>query len=143
MFSYQYFRDHNHVFSGLTGVQHPRLRVRAQGLEPETVVGGRVIGNFFQMLGVKPAIGRLIGPGDAANSAVAVVSWSYWRNKFNLDPAIVGRRIGGRCAGDCRRGDSARVLWITGRGPAGHLGTNGRRVGPNAVARTVAARCFD
>ena len=40
--SYEYFRDHNHVFSGLTGVQHRRLHVRAQGLEPETVVGGRV-----------------------------------------------------------------------------------------------------
>jgi predicted permease len=91
--SYEYFRDRNHVFSGLTGVQPSRLHVRAQGLEPETVVGGRVVGNFFQMLGVKPAIGRLIGPADAANSAVAVVSWSYWKNKFNLDPAILGKRI--------------------------------------------------
>jgi predicted permease len=91
--SYQHFRDHNHVFSGLTGVQPRRLHVRAQGLEPETVVGGRVVGNFFRMLGVKPVIGRLIGPGDAAYSAVAVVSWSYWKNKFNLDPAIVGKRI--------------------------------------------------
>jgi putative ABC transport system permease protein len=91
--SYQYFRDHNHVFSGLTGVQQRPLHVRAQGLEPETIVGGRVVGNFFQMLGVKPEIGRLIGPGDAANSAVAVVSWSYWRNRFNLDPAIVGSQI--------------------------------------------------
>src|SRR5579864_3481766 len=72
--SYEYFRDHNHVFSGLTGVQHRRLHVRAQGLEPETVVGFRVAGNFFEMLGLKPAIGRLLGPGDgdAANSAVAV-----------------------------------------------------------------------
>jgi predicted permease len=91
--SYEHFRDHNHVFSGLTGVQHSRLHVRGAGLELETVVGFRVAGNFFQMLGVKPAIGRLIGPGDAANSAVAVLSWSYWKNKFNLDPAIVGRRI--------------------------------------------------
>ncbi len=91
--SYEPFRDHNHVFSGLTALQHRRLHVHAQGLEPETVVGFRVAGNFFQMLGVKPAIGRLIGPGDAANSAVAVVSWAYWRNKLNLDLAIVGRRI--------------------------------------------------
>jgi predicted permease len=93
MQSYEHFRDHNHVFSGLTGVQQRRLYVRGQGIEPETVVRGAVIENFFQMLGVKPATGRLIGPGDAANSAVAVVSWSYWKNKFNLDPAIVGRRI--------------------------------------------------
>jgi predicted permease len=64
--------------------------VRGEGVEPETVFGEAVIGNFFPMLGVRPAIGRLIGPGD---SAVAVVSWSYWKNKFNLDPAILGRRI--------------------------------------------------
>ena len=44
-----------------------------------------------------PAIGRLIGVQDdqlgAADAAVAVVSWSYWRNRFNLDPAILGKRI--------------------------------------------------
>src|SRR5579862_4125562 len=91
--SYQHFRDHNHVFSGVTGVQHRPFHVRAEGLDPQTVVGERVAGNFFSMLGVKPAIGRLLDPGDAANSAVAVVSWSYWRNQRNLDPAIVGSRI--------------------------------------------------
>jgi putative ABC transport system permease protein len=94
--SYEYFRDHNHVFSGVTGDALPRFHVRVEGLEQETVDGECVVGNFFQMLGVRPAIGRLIGPGDdrmGADSAVAVLSWSYWKNKFNLDPAIVGRRI--------------------------------------------------
>src|SRR5207253_5385637 len=56
-----------------------------------------VDGNYFRMIGVKPAAGRLIGPEDdrtrAASSAVAVVSWSYWKSRFNLDPAIVGKRI--------------------------------------------------
>ena len=61
--SYEYFRDHNHVFSGLTGVQPSRFNVRGEGLEPETVDGEAVVGNFFPLLGVKPAIGRLIGPG--------------------------------------------------------------------------------
>jgi predicted permease len=88
--SYEYFRDRNHVFSGLTGAHPSRFNVRGDGLEPETVDGEAVIGNFFHMLGVQPAIGRLIGPGD---SAAAVVSWSYWKNKFNLDPAILGRQI--------------------------------------------------
>ena len=88
--SYEYFRDHNHVFSGLTGVRPARFNVRGDGLEPEAADGESVVGNIFQMLGVKPAIGRLIAPGD---SAVAVVSWSYWNNKFNHDPAILGKRI--------------------------------------------------
>lgn len=90
--SYEYFRDHNHVFSGLTGEHPSRFHLRGEGLEPETVDGECVAGNYFQMLGLKPAIGRLIGPGDA-DSTVAVVSWSYWKSRFNLDPGILGKRI--------------------------------------------------
>ncbi len=96
--SYEYFQAHNHVFSALTGVQHPyRFHVRGDGLEPGVADAECVTGNFFRMLGVKAAIGRLIDPGDdrAGNtdSAVAVLSWSYWRSRFNLDPAIVGKRV--------------------------------------------------
>ena len=88
--SYEYFRDHNPVFSGITAVWPSRLPVRGEGLEPETVVVEAVAGNFFNVLGVKPAIGRLI---SAEDSAVAVVSWSCWKNQFNLDPAVLGKRI--------------------------------------------------
>jgi len=46
---------------------------------------------------VQPAVGRLIGPHDdqvgTGDPAVAVVSWSYWQNRFNLDPSILGKRI--------------------------------------------------
>jgi predicted permease len=96
--SYEYFRDHNHVFSGLTGDQPSRFRVRGGGLEPEIVQGNRVVGNFFQMLGIKPAIGRLIGPEDAAglenaSPGVAVLNWSYWNSRFHRDPEVLGRRI--------------------------------------------------
>jgi len=148
--SYEYFRDHNHVFSGLTGLQPNRFHVRGEGLEPETVEGEVAVGNFFEVLGVKPAIGRLIGPGDdrmgAAGSAVAVVSWSYWKNKFNLDPAIVGRRI---MVEDMGGGShTARVLRCAGRGAAGHLAAAGRRTRKGREAcptidRAVAARYFD
>jgi predicted permease len=88
--SFEYFRDRQHVFSNLTGMRPAHFTVRGDNLEPETVDGEAVVGNFFEMLGVKPAIGRLIAPGDAA---VAVASWSWWKNKFNLDPGVVGRRI--------------------------------------------------
>jgi len=48
------------------------------------------------MLGVKSTIGRLIVPEDdrrGAESAVAVVSWSYWKSRFNLDPSVLGKRV--------------------------------------------------
>ena len=94
--TYQLMRDHNHVFSGLIAAAYQPFHVRGEGLEPQTVEGGYVDGNFFPVLGVKPAIGRLIGPEDdhtGDSSAVAVVSWSYWKSRFNLDPAILGKQI--------------------------------------------------
>jgi len=87
--SYQHFRDHNHVFSGITASHLADFHLRADGRELERVVGECVAGNFFQTLGVRPALGRLIGN----EAAEAVVSWSYWNNKFNLDRAILGKRI--------------------------------------------------
>ena len=54
--------------------------MRAEDLDPEIVDGEYVASNFFPVLGVTPAIGRLIGPEDdataAADPAVAIVSWS-------------------------------------------------------------------
>ncbi len=95
--SYEHFRDYNHVFSVLTGYSiDTRVNVRTEGSEPELVIGEYVAGNFFPVLGLKPAIGRLIGPEDdptSAAGAVAVVSWSYWKTRFHLDPAILGQRI--------------------------------------------------
>ncbi len=99
---YQYFLAHNHVFSGLTGMSAtnydggPFFRVRDRGPQPERINGVCVTGNFFPVLGVKPALGRLIGPEDDRMDAprpVAVVSWSYWKDRFNLDSAIIGRQI--------------------------------------------------
>lgn len=96
--AYQYMREHNNVFSGLIALNpYQHFHVRSEGHEPERVDGEYVTGNFFPVLGIKPAIGWLIGPEDghigAAPSAVAVVSWSYWKSKFNLDPAILGKGI--------------------------------------------------
>ncbi len=99
--AYQHMRDHNQVFSSLIAASNHNyggfFHVRGEGLEPERVDGEYVVGNFFTVLGVKPAIGRLIGPEDdhrgAAPSPVAVVSWLYWKSRFNLDPAILGKRI--------------------------------------------------
>jgi predicted permease len=94
--AYQLMREHNHVFSGLIAAAYQPFHVRGEGLEPQTGDGAYVDDFFFPVLGVKPAIGRLIGPEDnraGDSSAVAVVSWSYWKRQFNLDPAILGKQI--------------------------------------------------
>jgi putative ABC transport system permease protein len=98
--AYRHMRENNQVFSSLIAASNPNygafFHVRGEGLEPERVVGEYVVGDFFPALGVKPAIGRLIGPDDdhmGAASPVAVVSWAYWKSRFNLDPAVLGKRI--------------------------------------------------
>jgi predicted permease len=94
---YRYIRDHNNVFSGLIATATRRVSVRGEDGRAEPVDGELVTGNYFPVLGIVPARGRLIGPEDAHDgsdsSPVAVVSWSYWRERFNSDPDIVGRKI--------------------------------------------------
>jgi predicted permease len=95
--SYEYYQQNNHVFSGIIAAHPTRFTVRGVDLDAELENGEFVSGNFFSVLGLKAEIGRLIGPeddrSDAAGSAVAVVSWSYWRDRSNFDPAILGKQI--------------------------------------------------
>ena len=94
--AYQLMRDHNHVLSELVVDSPVSFVVRGQKLESHRILGGYLSGTFFETLGVRPAIGRFMGAeGDDLGHppAVAVVSWSYWKGKFNLDPAILGRQI--------------------------------------------------
>jgi putative ABC transport system permease protein len=94
---YEFLRDHSHVFLGITGMGFDNLaQVRTEGSDPETLIQESVTGNYFQVLGLTPAIGRLIGPEDVPASGdgdVAVVSWSYWSRRFHRDPKILGKRI--------------------------------------------------
>jgi predicted permease len=55
-----------------------------------------VSGNYFELLRVRPALGRLITDADAKAPGVeanAVISYQLWRDRFGLDPGIVGRLI--------------------------------------------------
>jgi putative ABC transport system permease protein len=60
---------------------------------PERVVTGVVSANFFEMLGVKPVLGRLFVAADESKSAppVLVLSYAYWMKEFGGDRNIVGR----------------------------------------------------
>jgi putative ABC transport system permease protein len=94
--SYEHFRDNNRTLAGITGAASTRFSVKADGAEPELIEGEYVIGNFFQLLGLKPALGRLIEPDDdrpGTNGYAAVISWPYWKRRFNLNPGVVGRTI--------------------------------------------------
>lgn len=61
----------------------------------ERVSVGLVTGNYFEVMGLSPIIGRITGPGDDGPGAapVAVLSHDYWVHRFGGDPAIVGKQI--------------------------------------------------
>ncbi len=94
---YEHFRDHNHVFSALTGMSFDNLAsIRVDGSDPENLILEIVPGNYFTVLGLKPAIGRLTGPEDIpvnGDGTVVVVSWSYWTTRLHRDPGVLGKRI--------------------------------------------------
>ncbi|HEY6372239.1 MAG TPA: ABC transporter permease [Candidatus Sulfotelmatobacter sp.] len=96
--AYEEFRDQSRVYQVVTGYMAfstaDNLRLTGRG-EPQPATGFEVIGNFFQVLGVRPARGRLFSPEEARAGAhpVALLANAYWRSQFNSDPAIVGKAI--------------------------------------------------
>ena len=92
---YQHLRDHNTVFADVIGDIPARFQIAHDGGTPESVDGEYVVGTLFRTLGLRAALGRLIEPDDARPGAmpVIVLSWSYWKRRFALDPAVLGRQL--------------------------------------------------
>ena len=64
--------------------------------QPELVDAELVSGNYFDVLGVQPALGRLLVASDDVvvdANPVAVLSFSYWQRRFGSDPAVVNQSI--------------------------------------------------
>jgi predicted permease len=96
--AYEEFRDQSRAYQGVTGYMAfstpDNLRLTGRG-EPEPATGIEVIGNFFQVLGVQPAMGRLFTPDEARGGPhpIALLANAYWRRQFASDPTIIGRAI--------------------------------------------------
>jgi len=65
------------------------------GGQAEVVTGQAVSGNYYSALGVPAIAGRTITDADdyASSAPVAVLSHRFWTNRFNADPAIVGKQV--------------------------------------------------
>jgi predicted permease len=94
--AYDQFRTHTRSFQDVTGYfafsGKDNLSLNLGGAPiPATSID--VIANFFQVLGVQPAMGRAFTSDDARDGAAPVVLLSdpWWRRQFNADPAIVGK----------------------------------------------------
>jgi len=62
----------------------------------DEVMGELVSGNFFDLLGVRPAVGRLLTAADdrvVGGHPIAVLSWGAWQRRFGGDPGVVGKAV--------------------------------------------------
>jgi putative ABC transport system permease protein len=93
--NYKDFRDQNNVFSGLAAYAFTGLTLTGHG-DPKPQNGMLVSANYFDVLGVKPALGRTFFPdedrSDGGNTVV-VLSYSLWVQLFGADPAAIGKTV--------------------------------------------------
>jgi putative ABC transport system permease protein len=63
--------------------------------EPRSIRGGVVSGTYFDVMGLHPVLGRLIGPADDGPKAagVVVLTYRFWSTAFNKDPSVIGKTV--------------------------------------------------
>ena len=61
--------------------------------EPEAILVSSVSPGFFEMTGVQPFLGRGFGPEDGVEGNVVVITYEFWRRRFQKDPKIIGQEL--------------------------------------------------
>ena len=92
---YQDFRNRNTVFSGMFCFREVEMNV-SYGGRTERVAGEVVSGNYFPVLGVQAALGRLFTANDDKFQnahPVAVLSYGFWQTRFAGDSAVIGKKL--------------------------------------------------
>lgn len=93
--AFKEFRDRNRVFSGMLAFFNLDFNVTVEVSGQGGVARGQAVsGDYFSTLGVNATVGRTIELRDEKSAnPVAVITYSYWRQRFALDPAAVGKTI--------------------------------------------------
>jgi predicted permease len=96
-FSFKEIQDYREQSRALAEVEeyHGMSFILLDGHEPSQVRTGVVSAHFFDMLGIKPLLGRFFTETDdkPGADAVLILSYSYWKNHYGGDPNIVGRHF--------------------------------------------------
>src|SRR5229473_8132975 len=88
------WREQNRVFSGIAAMQFRSLNLTGIN-EPERLAGRGVSAEFFDVLGVKPALGRSFAAEEDRPGAnpVCVISHGLWQRRFGSDSALINKQI--------------------------------------------------
>lgn len=118
---YKDFRDRNEVFTGVLGRFPTAMTVVWNG-QSERASGELVSGNFFEVLGVRPEVGRLFNEADDRTPGahpVAVLSHGFWSRRFGADPSVLNQTL-------VVNGHALTIVGVSARG------FNGLQIGSNA-----------
>jgi hypothetical protein len=114
------FRDIQKMEAAFAGVAAHRgfqVNLAFSGKTPIRSAGWFVSGSYFPVLGLRPVIGRLLGPKDdgvIGEPLVAVLQYSDWRDHFGASPDVRGKTLT----------VNGHALTIVGVAPEGFTGTN-------------------
>ena len=95
---YEILRDNNRHFAGIAMFDENLFAINIDGAD-EIVPGQRVSGNYFDVLGVRAALGRTLTPADDApgsggpDGPVVVISHALWKRRFGMSPTVLGKQI--------------------------------------------------
>ena len=89
------FKDKSGAFEDLAAYEVNFVGLSADN-RAERMTVSYVTSNYFSMLGVPPAFGRVLQPGDATvpgADPIVILGHAYWKKRFNADPSVVGRGV--------------------------------------------------
>ena len=87
------WRQQNTVFEGMAAFAERSFNLTGVG-EPERLDGRRVSANLFDLLGVKPILGRTFVPEeDQPGTKVVLLNESLWKRRFGGDQSVIGRAL--------------------------------------------------
>ena len=89
---YQHFRDGQTLFDKLAAENFFLFTLTGVG-DPVQVFGGRLTSNYFDLLAVRPILGRNFLPQEEEGADVAVVTKNFWQKRLGGDPNVIGRSI--------------------------------------------------
>jgi predicted permease len=93
--NFEDIRDRNKAFSGVSVVRIARVGLDSSG-SARPVWGYEVSGNYFEMLGIKPVVGRFFTPAEDTKingDPYVVLSYNCWKTQFGGDPGVAGRTV--------------------------------------------------
>jgi putative ABC transport system permease protein len=89
---FEHFRDGQTICDSLAGENFFAFTLTGLG-DPVQVFGGRLTSNYFDVLGVRPILGRNFLPEEQEGADVALITRNFWQRRMGGDPNVIGRSI--------------------------------------------------